>query len=112
MPKRKNKNTTPDLSAEWEKLDTIQINGRNVTPGTELKIHGVRGRFRFIKYVKTPAGAEWIDVWGGPKHCEQWRSFTLDKVRIVHYKNQTIKNLAAEYKQKIASKKEEENSAS
>jgi hypothetical protein len=110
--RRKNKNTTPDLSAEWEKLYSVQINGRTVIPGTELRIRGERGRFRFIKYVKTPAGAEWIDVWGGPKNCEQWRSFRLDRVRTVHYKNQTVKNLAAEYKEKIASRKEEENNAS
>ena len=111
MPRRK-KHNTPDLSAEWEKLESIQINGRNVIPGTELKISGERGRFRFIKYVKTPAGAEWIDVWGGPKNCEQWRSFTLDRVKTVHYKNQTTKNLATEYKEKMASKKEEDTNAS
>lgn len=111
MPRRKTKKITPDLSAEWEKLNSIQINGRNVTLGTELKISGERGRFRFIKYVKTPQGAEWIDVWGGPKNCEQWRSFTLDRVKTVHYKNQTVQNLATEYKEKMTSKKEEQSNA-
>jgi hypothetical protein len=112
MPRRKNRAQTPDLSAEWEKLDSIQINGRNVSPGTELKIRGERGRFRFIKYVKTPEGVEWIDVWGGPKNCEQWRSFRPDRVRTVHYKNQTVKNLATEYKEKMTTKKEEQSDAS
>ena len=100
MGRRRRKHNTPDLSAEWEKLDSIQVNGRHVTVGTELRIYGQRGRFRFIKYVKTPQGAEWIDVWGGPKHCEQWRSFRVEDIRTVHYKNKTDKNLAEEYKKK------------
>jgi hypothetical protein len=83
----------------------IQINGRNVAAGTELKIIGERGRFRFIRFVTNPKGAEWIDVWGGPKGAEQWRSFKLEKVKRVHYKNQTIENLSIEYKEKRARKK-------
>jgi len=112
MARRKSKSITPDLSADWEKSESLQVNGRNIQPGTELRIRNQRGRFRFIKHVKTPAGAEWVDVWGGPKGCEQWRSFRVEDIRTVHYKNQTIKNLATQYKEKIASKKEEENSAS
>lgn len=100
MARRKPQKETPDLSAEWEKTTELQINGRNVTPGTELRIKGVRGRFVFIKKVKTPTDAEWIDVWGGPKGSEQWRSFRLEDVKTVHYKNKTDKNLAQEYKEK------------
>ena len=94
---------------DWEVSYEIQINGRNVEPGTELKIAGERGRFRFIKHVKT-ATTEWIDVWGGPKNTPSWRSFKQDKVRRVHYKNMTDKALAAEYKaKKLAIKEEAEN---
>lgn len=109
MARRKSKNTTPDLSAEWEKIESIQVNGRHITVGTELKIKGQRGRFRFLKYVKTPQGAEWVDVWGGPKNCEQWRSFRLEDIKTVHYKNQTTQNLASQYKEKMNSKKEVES---
>jgi hypothetical protein len=103
---------TPGPSDNWEIETSIQINNRNVLPGTELKISGERGRFRFIKYVKTEKGIEWIDVWGGPRKAEQWRSFRPERVKTVHYKNQTTKNLAVEYKQKMADKKEEMSNAS
>lgn len=85
----------------WEILTEMQINGRNVSKGTELKISGERGRFRFIKYVKTEKGIEWIDVIGGPKGCEVWRSFYLDRVKTVHYKNKSDAALAAQHKEKM-----------
>jgi hypothetical protein len=103
---RKQKKTTPRLDDAWVVSTEIQINGRNVSPGTELKISGERGRFRFIKHVNT-GEAEWIDVWGGTKGGETWRSFRPDRVKTVHYKNKTVENLAVEYKQKQRSKKEE-----
>lgn len=90
----------------WEIVDELQINGRNVTPGTELKITGERGRFRFIKHVIN-GEKEWIDVWGGPKGAESIRSFRPDRVKRVHYKNTTDKAMAAEYKAKKAALKEE-----
>jgi hypothetical protein len=103
---RKNKINTPRLDDAWVVTTEIQINGRNVSPGTELKISGERGRFRFIKHVKT-GEAEWVDVWGGTKGGETWRSFRPDRVKTVHYKNKTVENLAVEYKQKQRDKKEE-----
>ena len=83
----------PRPNDAWVCETEIQINGRNVTMGTELKIRGVRGRFRFVKKVTTPT-AEWIDVWGGPKGAESMRSFRVGKIKTVHYKNQTVGNLA------------------
>lgn len=103
--KKSEEPAAPRPNESWEYQTEIQINGRNVTPGTELKITGERGRYRFIRTVKTDKDVEWIDVWGGPKGAEQWRSFRPEKVRRVHYKNQTMENLAAEYKQKQAEKK-------
>lgn len=105
MARRKKREKLDDPSREWETSYKMTINGRFVEPGTELKIRGARGRFRFIKHVKTTA-TEWVDVWGGPKHQEQWRSFHVDAVQRVHYKNTTTKALAAEYKAKIARKSE------
>jgi hypothetical protein len=98
------------LNKGWTIQTEIQINGRNVSEGTELKIRGVRGRFRFIKHVKTET-AEWIDVWGGPKGSENWRSYPLDRVKTVHVKNTTVANLAKEYKQKLKDKKSELDTA-
>lgn len=112
MARRKKTTLTPGPSDNWEVSTSIQINNRHVEPGTELKIAGERGRFRFIKHVKTETGLEWIDVWGGPNKAEQWRSFRPEKVKTVHYKNRTTSNLAVEYKQKMADKKEEIENAS
>jgi hypothetical protein len=105
---RKKKSTTPRLDDAWTVTTEIQINGRWVYPGTELKITGERGRFRFIKHVITDKGAEWIDVWGGTKNSENWRSFRLEQVKTVHYKNRTVQNLAQEYKQKLKDKRDEQ----
>lgn len=111
MGKRKKKEKIDDPSRDWEVNYEMQINGRYVEPGTELKIQGQRGRFRFIKHVLT-ATSEWIDVWGGPKHQEQWRSFHTEQVKRVHYKNTTDQALAAEYKAKKAAMKEDSEDAS
>lgn len=97
----------PKPNDGWTYEGDIQINGRNVSKGTELKITGERGRFRFIQQITTDTGKSWIDVWGGPKGAEGIRSFYLDRVKRVHYKNQTVANLAVEYKQKMKDKKAE-----
>lgn len=110
MAKRKSQEPSgPRPNSAWICETEIQVNGRNVSFGTELKIRGVRGRFRFVKKVTTPT-TEWIDVWGGPKGAESMRSFRLGQIKTVHYKNQTVANLAVEYKEKkIAKKAELEN---
>ena len=97
----------PGSIDNWDVSTEMQINGRYVEPGTELKIKGERGRFRFMKHVVAVSG-EWIDVWGGPKGAESMRSFRTSKVARVHYKNKTDQALAQEYKnKKIAMKAEE-----
>lgn len=90
----------------WEIVTELQINGRNVTKGTELKVSGERGRFRFIKFVRTEKGVEWVDVHGGKKGAECIRSFRLEQIKTVHYKNKTDANLAVEHKEKMKAKKE------
>ena len=107
---RRKKSDAPDVpkpNDNWEYVTEMQINGRYVSKGTELKVSGERGRFRFVAFIKTDKGTEWIDVWGGPKGAEALRSFRLDRIKRVHYKNSTDANLAAEYKQKQKDKKEE-----
>lgn len=106
MGRRKKGEKKDDPTKDWEITQELQINGRYVEPGTELKIKGERGRFRFIKHVLTST-SEWIDVWGGTKNSQQWRSFHTDQVQRVHYKNTTDKALAQEYKDKKLSLREE-----
>ncbi len=105
--KKKAVDTGPRPNDSWVYKTEIQINGRNVSPGTELKISGERGRFRFVKHVTNHNGVEWIDVWGGPKGADCMRSFYIERVKRVHYKNQTVANLAAEHKEKLAAKRVE-----
>lgn len=107
---RRKKNGVPDgpkPNDEWVVSVEMQVNGRYIVKGTELKIAGERGRYRFVKHVVTEKGAEWVDVWGGPKGCESLRSFRVDKIKRVHYKNQTDGNLAIQYKEKKLAIKEE-----
>jgi hypothetical protein len=86
--------TLTNVGLDWVEADAIVINGRTITPGTELSIKGERGRFRFIKLVtRAERDIEWIDVWGGPKHSPQLRSFRPDRIRTVHRINTTDKNL-------------------
>jgi hypothetical protein len=107
MTKRKkyHEPAIPGPITHWNIVTELQINGRNVEPGTELKISKERGRFRFVKFVRTGAGVEWVDVWGGKKGAEQMRSFRIDRVKTVHYKNKTDGNLAKAYKERQVQKK-------
>jgi hypothetical protein len=98
--KRKVVESGPKPNDLWEIQTEMQINGRHVKPGTELKITGWTGRYRFVKYVKTEKGIEWVDVIGGPKGSNAFRSCSLDMIKRVHYKNQTYQNLAIDYKDK------------
>lgn len=104
MPRRKKvMDALTGPIAEWTIKTELQINGRHVSKGTELKIKGERGRFRFVKYVYNPElDVEWIDVWGGPKRTPAMRSFRMDQVQRVHYKNTTQEAMAEEYKLKKA----------
>lgn len=95
-----------DPSANWIIETEIEIHNLKVVPGTELKIQGEPHRFRFLRRVTTDT-ASWIDVWGGPKHAENWRSFRESRVKRVHIKNRTDANLAKEHKEKLKAKRAE-----
>jgi hypothetical protein len=87
-----------NLPADWHEHDTATVNGRRLSPGTEVSVRGERGRFRFIKRVTRDDGREWLDFWGGPKGCANWRSFPPSQIRRVHRLNTTPENLLAERK--------------
>ena len=108
--KKKSVDTGPRPNDGWIVETEIQINGRNVVPGTELKIEGERGRFRFMRYVVN-GDVSWIDVHGGAKGYEVVRSFRLELVKRVHSKNQSTENLAKEYKEKLKAKRDENQNA-
>lgn len=80
----------PDL--DWVVSDHIVVNGRHVEPGTELKISGERGRFRFQRHVARPDGREWVDVIGGPEGAPSFRSFRPERIRRVHRLTKTRAN--------------------
>lgn len=72
------------MNPNWTVTDVTRINGRHVTPGTELAIRGERGRFRFVKHVTHEVtGKAWVDVYGGPKGHETLRSFYVTRIRAV-----------------------------
>lgn len=86
------------LDNGWTYTTEWKWNGRNVVPGTELSMKGLRGRFRFMRHVSTPDGREWIDVWGGTKHHQTNRSFAPERIRTVHRLNKTERNVLLERK--------------
>lgn len=57
--------------------------GRTLTPGMELSIEGVSGRFSFIRFVDN-GKVQWIDVFGGTSGHEKIRSFRPERVETVH----------------------------
>ena len=90
-----------DLAESDEEPDTekvervsrteITINGRAVTPNTEISIRGESGRFTF-HYSLAP---DEVTVWGGDPQYEKWRTFKIDRVRTVHRKPRLRKNAEA-----------------
>lgn len=69
----------------WQVLQRYQApSGRWLDKGTELKIQGERGRFRFEEYVQNPSGAEWIWVRDKDRKC---RAFRPERITTVHMTN-------------------------
>ena len=102
MPRRRkeSKPAEPRPNDDWVITTEIKVNGRIVTVGTELSIENETGRYRFVKHVYNPrVDAEWIDVVGGPKGYNIYRSFNPSRIKRVHWKNKTGYNLAEERKQ-------------
>lgn len=85
MPRRKKKKEI-EYPEGWEVSFEYQANGRHLEPGTELSIRNERGRFKFIKHVRTE-NSEWVDVIGGSPKMKMFRSFSVDRIKTVHWKN-------------------------
>lgn len=83
-------------SASWTVVTEYRVHGRLITPGSEVSVHGERGRFRFIKHVTTEAGVEWLDFIGGPNKAPMFRSFRSDKIKRVHRIMKTRESLQAQ----------------
>lgn len=78
----------------WVETTETKVNGRTLTPGTEVKLAGRPGRFRFVKHVTTPDGKQWLDFIGGKSGYTSWVSVYADQVKTVHRINRTRANAA------------------
>jgi hypothetical protein len=75
-------------SEDWIITESLIVNGRHVDKGTEISIKDERGRFQFVRHVYNPrVDVEWIDVVGGRKGVNEFRSFRPDRIKRVHWKN-------------------------
>lgn len=70
------------INPHWSVAYAAKINGRHVTPGTELRIRGERGRWTFVRHVThTAKDVEWLDV---RDRDGALRSFYVARVTRVH----------------------------
>lgn len=90
--KRLKKKAQNPLPADWTvSTEFTSPSGRILTPGVEVSIRGERAaRFRFLKHVRKDDGSEWIDVIGGPKGVNSWRSFRPERIKRVHRTRKTM----------------------
>lgn len=59
------KPTVIKYNPNWDVKLEYQYGKYTIVPGTEIKFKGIRGTFKFQKYVKnTDSGMEWFDVIG------------------------------------------------
>lgn len=72
--------TRATVPAHWTVAEAARLKGREVRPGTVLRIRGERGTFRFLRHVTLPDGRQWIDV-RDASGC--WRSFRPEAVRSI-----------------------------
>ena len=110
MSKKKKMSSSYNLPADWVVSDEIKVNGRIMAKGVEFSIVGESGRFVFTRHVKT-SKTEWIDCVGGSKGHKMMRSFAVDRVKRVHYKNKTIENVIKERKEQKKLENAESESA-
>lgn len=70
------------IPAGWQVAQRYQApSGRWLDKGTECRIRGARGRFRFVEYVQTATGVEW--VWVRDKDS-QYRAFRPERLTTIH----------------------------
>lgn len=56
-------------------------NRKGLKPGAEISVTGVAGRFTVHRII----GKE-VTCYGGPNQRAGWRTFTVDRVKTVHYR--------------------------
>ncbi len=83
--------TSPPETVTRVSQTEITINGRKVTPNTEISIRGESGLFTFHYSLRDDE----VTVWGGQVQYEKWRTFKIDRVRTVHRKPRLRKNAEA-----------------
>jgi len=100
MGKKKKKKDIQRFREGWIVETEIKVNGRTMTPGTEVSIQvqngeglwrKIPGRYRFVKRVTTDK-ASWLDFVGGKDGHAAFRSFSEDQVKTVHRISKTREN--------------------
>lgn len=81
-----------DPSAVWVVSDKCIVHGRRLTPGTEFRVDGERGRFLFLRHVAN-GEKQWIDA-KSPQG--QFRSFRMERVKTIHIKKRLRGNTEEE----------------
>ena len=88
MTKVRKAKTHSFINEHWDISETLNIEGRlPLVVGREFRVKGERGRFKFRRAVtNTRTGEMWIDAVHINKEKRQARSFSPDKVKVVHRK--------------------------
>lgn len=79
---------------------------RKLTPGVEVKIKGVPGRFVFLRAVTNREGVTWADFVGGRRGVFEWRSFYPERVATIHRGRTSAKYLEEVRRAALTAKRE------
>jgi hypothetical protein len=66
-----------------ERSTEMTLGNRTIQAGDEVRVTGERGRFRFLSYVTTSAGTEWVDLYGPAGDRPKMRSVFVSELRLV-----------------------------
>jgi hypothetical protein len=92
MSARRKKAPKPLIDNGFTYESEVLVNGRWLRPGTEFRVRGERGRFRFTRLVTNRSGVSWIDCFGSDRH---YRAFYPDRVARVHIHKRTREGAGA-----------------
>jgi len=83
------KNVVAVKETKFKRTPELTVNGRTITAGDMIKIHGEHGgRFKFSSLVtNVETGSQWIDCFEINKNIvSAWRSFKIDRIRLIPIK--------------------------
>lgn len=87
---------------DWIISEDYVHDGMTLTPGVEFRVEGEGlTRFRFLRHVSRPNGAEWVDCIGD---CG-FRAFRPARIRKVYRDRKSTEALAAVHKAKVKARR-------